>query len=1185
MDNLTSEQRTAVENEGGALLVSAAAGSGKTRVLVERLMRKISSGSDINDFLIITYTNAAAAELRGKILDAIYERIADDPENLRLHRQVNLCGRAEIETIHSFCLGLIRDNVNLLGLTPDVRVADETESNAIRQDVLEKLLEERYNSGDKDFLALADTMGAGRDDRALVSVVLDTHSKLLSHPDPADWVARQIDALNLDGVTDAGETIWGRELMERAARTTKYWHDRMTELIAGFDEDDPFSLAYGASISVTIEDMEAFMDALSRSWDEARNCDVRFPRAKSVSGYDGEKDTRAQCRKAMDKLREQFHDTSEKVLSDMRAAAPTSRAALKLVLMFDEAYSDAKRRNGVLDFSDQEHLALRLLRENTELASEVARRFDEILIDEYQDVNAIQEAIFNLISRDGQNLFMVGDVKQSIYRFRLADPSIFTTKFAAFRDAEEASDGEPRRLTLSRNFRSRAGILEAANYIFANVMTSDFGDVDYTEREYLYPGLDFPDMTEPCLELDVIDASDAEDDKSDMEARFAAQRVLELVGTFTVSDSSGAARPARFGDIAVLMRSPKSRLPIWSQTFARFGIPVHMDTYSDIFEELEVSVTLSLLAIIDNPHQDIPLAAVLESPIYGFTADDLGRIRASNREGDFYDALIASAENDNKCASFIKSLSELRAIAPNLSIDRLLWHIYNETGLFAIVSAMPGGDRRRQNLMVLFEYARKFDKAGFHGLFGFVSYMRKVREEGVAGNTSAQADDAVRFMSVHKSKGLEFPIVILADTTHRFNTEDTRKPLLVHPELGVGTKVVDIKRKITYPTIARQAVGARLRLENLSEELRVLYVAVTRAREKLIVLSSYANATRELARLGNIPLPVPPEVLSNARSCAEWILIPALHRPESGALCPVSNISTCDDGAWRIRIINTVPDSIDKSLPEEELEEDVDAELVQDIENMLDFRYPYADATTLSSKLTATELKGTFRDAETEDSELLIAPISGAPPMRPRFMTGKRGLTPAERGTAAHIVMQFADYAKCGTDAGVAGEIERLVSNRTITREQADAVQPTIIRHFFESDTGQFIMSADKIWRELKFSLLVDAGELLARPTGSQDSSMAEFAAHDERQYISGEQVLLQGVVDLCVLKDGYLTVVDFKTDYVTEATIADRADFYSGQVSAYAMAMEKVLKYPVRETLLCFLLAGKNIVIHSGAR
>ncbi len=1193
--SLTAGQAAAVETGGGQVLVSAAAGSGKTRVLVERLMRRLEAGADVDDFLIITYTNAAAAELRGKILDAIMERIDEAPGDLRLRREAGLVGRARIGTIHSFCAAVIRENAHALGLAPDFRIADESEAGLIRQAALEDTLEELYASGDAGFFALADTMGAGRDDSALASVILDTYAKLLSHPSPARWVEEQKRALKLGDVSDAGETVWGRAVMDRAREAAAYWREQFERLLDEAARDGKVEKGYGASFRATYESLCRFERALEGTWDRAREAsDIQFPPGR-LSGYEELKAVRSACKKAMEKISGLFWDDSARALSDMGAVAPGMRALFDAVLLFDKHYGEAKRHRGVLDFSDQEHFALKLLVDPdtmgpTGTAREIGERFAEIMVDEYQDVNAIQEAILTAVSREGRNIFAVGDVKQSIYRFRLADPTIFLKKYMTFSDHGDAGEGEPRRVVLSKNFRSREGILEAVNFIFANTMSVRLGELDYTEREYLYPGADFPETGEPEVELDVVDLRDPDEeetdggafeDRSEAEAAFAAERIRQLLTDGVLSDGAGGVRPVRYSDIAILMRSPGPVFARWQQVFAAFGIPLTSERSSEFFAEEEVSLALSMLSVIDNPRQDIPLISTLRCPVYGFTAQELGEIRLYDREGDFWSALVKAGGENSHCRQFLEELEGFRAAAADMTADELIWHVYGRTGLLAVVSAMSDGYRRRENLMLLLELARSCEGAGYKGLFGFMTWVRRLREQGKGPEGVTRAsENAVTVMSIHKSKGLEFPIVILAGLTRQFNTRDTRSRLLIHPDLGPGPKLTDTDRGIEYNTLARRAVAEKLRSELLSEELRVLYVGMTRAREKLIMLATFADAEKQVSRLANMPLPVPPEVLRSASSPAEWILMPALRRPESGAIrFGAPNIPCGTAGKpWLVRLV-TPPEGPDVGEEPAAPEKRPDLPVTEELRVRLEYVYPYPDAVRMPSKVTATELKGTYASREAAEeaaglAEGVEAPAEGVtdpgagadraerkkPTGRPAFMEGKRGLTAAQRGTAVHVVMQFASYAECLTPDGAAGEVERLRAMGTVTDEQAAAVDPRLISGFFATEPGRLVLGAEKVYRELKFSLLVDSGDLPG--------------------FAPGEKVLLQGVVDCCVETGGKLTVIDFKTDWVTPQNLNERAAFYKGQMDAYSLAMERVLGKPVERRLLCFLTAGRSVEV-----
>lgn len=1179
----TPQQSTAIETRGSALLVSAAAGSGKTKVLVERLLRYISGGEDgcdITEFLIITYTRAAASELRSRILDEISERLALEPDNRHLRRQAALVYEATIGTIHGFCTDILRENAHIAGLSPDFRVADESESAIIRDKVLEDLLDRRYEtvSETPGFKLLVDTMSAGRDDKKLKGIILETHAKLQSHANPDKWVEDQLEALDTGSLGEVSRTVWGRFLMDDASKKAAYWLGVMRQLRDEMTIHPDLDKAYGTSVDATIDGLKQLASALSRSWDEARSCAaVDFPRPKSVKGYEDLKEIRLRCKDALKKLASLFECASADLLEDMEAVRPAVTELLNLVLEFDRDFAEAKKKRGLVDFSDLEHLTARILTDfeteaPTETALAISRRFKEILVDEYQDVSRVQERIFNAVSRNGENIFMVGDVKQSIYRFRLADPTIFLDKYKSYKDVEEASPaGEGRRVLLSTNFRSRGGILDAVNFIFKNVMSEDFGEMAYTEREFLYTGRKDKDIPEPAVELDVLDLSgiETEEDeenpeKTEVEADFVAARIEELIKScMTIPDGQGGTRYVTYGDFAILLRSVKDKAALYEKALSDRNIPVALPGGEGFFAALEVSVTLSLLGVIDNPMQDIPLIAVLRSPVYGFTPDELAQIRAADRNSDFYGALVKSSETSGKCWKFLEELEAFRLIAPDMPADRFLWHVYNKTDMLAVMGALRGGNERRNNLMRLIELAARCEANGYRGLFGFMTLVRKLIENGEEpfGNNETPSGNAVKIMSIHKSKGLEFPVVILADTTKRFNKKDAAAPLLVHSKLGIGAKRTDLERRIEYPTLARLAVSKKLTQEMMSEELRVLYVAMTRAREKLIVVSTFADAEKELTKLAkDAAAPVPPQVLENTAGMWCFILLPALTRPEAECLCstPVTRSADCGE-PWAIRKIKIteVPANRKEApvIPErfEARPEDVEA-----LKESLGYRYPFIKAATIPSKLTATGLKGRFADYEAaEEAERLEAVWQRTPASRPGFITNRAELTPAERGTALHLAMQYIDYRKCGTIEEIRGELGRLKEKNFVSTQQADAVDPDKIRAFFASPLGVRVMSAEKLYREFKFSLLVKAEDYF--PGGEDGDSVAD------------DEILFQGVVDCCFEEGGALHVIDFKSDYVTKETLAEKTKLYAPQLTAYGRAMERIVGLPVKSRLIYF--------------
>jgi ATP-dependent helicase/nuclease subunit A len=1192
---LTPAQQSAIEARGSALLVAAAAGSGKTKVLVERLLGYVTDKNehcDITEFLIITYTRAAANELRSKILDEISQRLAREPDNRHLRRQAALCYEAHIGTIHGFCTDILRENAHLIDLPPDFRVADENESGIIRLSVLEELIEERYNTMDKTpgnsggFASLVDAMSAGRDDKRLFDIVLDAHTKLLSHADPSRWVAEQLEILGTNSARDVSETVWGRYLMDEALRKSTYWRGVMQELFSGCERYPEFQKAYGGSLAATIDSLDCFIQALHNSWDDARSfAAINFFRPKNVPGFEELKEIRTRCREAMKKVASVFECTSEELLADMETVKPVVTELLHMVLDFDDAYGRAKKKRGIVDFSDLEHMTARLVADSetgtpTALAGAVSNRFKEIMVDEYQDCSGVQEVIFNAITKNGVNIFMVGDVKQSIYRFRLADPSIFLAKYKCYRDKPQ--DGEGRRILLSTNFRSRAGILSAVNFIFKNIMSEDFGEMEYTEREFLYPGREDDRFAEPAVELDILDmsANETEDDeesieKTEAEAVFVAGRIEELINSnLCIPDGLGGLRPVSYGDFAILLRSVKGKAGVFARALADRHIPAGTADGEGFFESQEIAVMISLLEIIDNPRQDVPLIAVLRSPVYGFTPDELSNIRLTDNNAEFYTALLKAAETDDKCRAFTDELRTFRETAPDMTSDRLIWHVYNKTGMLGVIGALGGGETRRENLMKLLDLAVKFEQNGYKGLFGFINFIRKLIENGIEPGEKSETttSNAVKIMSIHKSKGLEFPIVLLADTTKRFNNKDAVKPLLMHAQLGVGSKLTDLKRRIEYPTLARMAVARKLTREMTAEELRILYVAMTRAREKLIIISTFADADKEMARLQkDASAPVPPQILESARSMADFILLPALTRPEAGSIRQNGDCIRCDsDDTWDIR--KTSADSKQGSKKNQENSETIrvkaEPKALEALGQKLGYRYPYSSAASIPSKLTATELKGRYTDLEAaEDADTPeYVKMQRPPTARPGFITERTALTPTERGTALHLAMQYIDYNKCCNISDIRQELQRLKEKSFLSAQQADAVDPEKIRAFFASPLGMRVLRADRLYREFKFSLLVRAEDYFS------DGGNIEAAGDDD--------ILFQGVIDCCFLENGVLHVIDFKSDYVTKETLAEKAGRYAPQLQAYGRAMERITGLPVKSRIIYFFALDEVSIV-----
>ena len=1150
---LTTDQALAVTDRGGARLVSAAAGSGKTRVLVERLMRYVDDGYDIDRFLVVTFTRAAASEMRSRILSALNERLAARPGDRRLRRQAELCCRASIGTIDSICGALLRQHAQSVGLPPDFRVMEPERADTLLTAALDDVLEELYADIDASPArrALVDSFGAGRDDRTLAELVGRLHDAVQSHPHPADWLRAQREALRVDPDADAAETPWGERLLESVRAQALYWSERMAGLLASLQEPGREALkkAYADRLSACSEGLRAMAVAAGQSWDAARSVVIEFPRLGVYRGDDmlaesiklAWKDCKALCREKWEPL---LHDDSRTLLAEVEATRPALEALLELTERLETEFAERKRRQGLVDFSDQEHLILRLL-ENPDngLAAELSARWAEVLVDEYQDVNECQDTLFYHLSDRGRKLFLVGDVRQSIYRFRLADPTIFLKKYERWGDVSpDLPAGAPGRILLRENFRSRGSVLEAVNHVFYNLMSPALGELRYDDAAALRPGTP-EQLGGERVVFSVLDGSGSDEERPDKiarEASYVAGQIRELLDSgVTVSDGALGTRRARCGDIAILLRSNKNVSERFRLALEAEGIPSVTQQGGGFFRSLEITVLLSLLAVIDNPRQDVALISTLRSPLYGFSADDLSDIRRYDKHRDFYTALTLSAADRQDVRALLDELAEYRALAPDLGVEALLGRICQRRDLWALLAAMPDGEVRRDNVRALIDYARSFEQEGYRGLFRFLRWLQHLEQAGDEPRTGfSERRDAVQITSIHHSKGLEYPIVFLAGTARQFNTAEVRAAVLADPELGVGGKVVDARRGIRYPTLAWRAIERAARDKALSEELRVLYVAMTRARERLYISGTWADAQKAVAKYGEGgSSPLPGELLLGDNSPGAWLL--------RAALLPASPLEV------RVVPLPEVPDR--PAAPEPPPAESAPLEEPAPGETPMRWTYPLSWAAALPSKLTASALEGT--DPPDADAAALL-PRKRTSPRAPR-LTPDVPLTAAERGTAVHTALQFIDFARCGSLEGVRGEIERLRAQGHLTAAQVEAADPALIRALFRSDIGRRVLGAEKVWRELRFSLLAGAERFFAVP--------------------AGEQVLLQGVVDCCILEHGALTVVDYKTDYVTADTLDAKAAEYAPQIRVYAMALERLLGYPVREGVLYFLRLGRE--------
>ncbi|MBQ1372446.1 MAG: UvrD-helicase domain-containing protein, partial [Oscillospiraceae bacterium] len=924
-DTLTQAQRLAVERPGGPILVSAAAGSGKTRVIVERLMDQIlrrDQDCSINDFLIITFTKKAAAELRAKIARELVERLAQDPDNRHLQKQQSRIYLTQISTVHSFCADLIREFAYELDVPADFRMLEQTEAAALWEQITAELLEERYERIGEDpaLRQLVDGLGAGRDDRRIPELILGVYNTAQCNLQPERWLEDCEARMELSGVSGAEQTLWGNWLLEGLRSCALEQAQTMEEVLQELEREDSL-----AKYCPVFEDNIARLRHLAActGWDEtvqAAAVDTDFGRLPPIRSCDDPtlqsraKEIRIQALYLLRLWRDELYGSSEQVLADLAQTKDTLQALFSLTRDFSARFAAEKRRLHALDFADLEHLALKLLLEPdgktpSRTARQISGRFRQIMVDEYQDTNQVQDAIFWAVSRDGSNRFLVGDVKQSIYRFRLADPGIFLEKYARYPDAEQVGATDCQRILLSHNFRSGEAILEAVNAVFRRCMSPQTGGLDYSEAEALRPGRALEPLPQTQVELHCLSTARQTEEgespeKNRAEAAFVAERIQTLLEDHTLIRDREGLRPLRAGDIVILLRSPKTAAAQYLEALQQRGIPAAGDVGENILDAAEVQSLLCLLRVLDNVHQDIPLTGALLSPLFGVEAASLAAVRSGEGDADLYDAICAMEHPAPALQRAMEQISALRQQAQLLPLPLLLEKLQQTVELEAVYGAMEKGSARLENLRAFFALAAAFSEGGRKSLHQFLHDMEELGEQGGFALQRPQSN-AVTVMSIHKSKGLEFPVVFLCGLSRRFNLEDLKTPVQFHAELGAGCSVYDAPTHTRFNSIAKAAINRQIKAENISEELRILYVAMTRAKDMLIMTHCAAELEKHLQDLTLCLSPRTAKLQASQAGClGDWILLTALLRSEAGELHAVAGKpegTEVSEIPWRIQ--------------------------------------------------------------------------------------------------------------------------------------------------------------------------------------------------------------------------------------------------------------------------------------------
>lgn len=1158
-EKLTPQQQMAVKNRGGKLLVSAAAGSGKTKVLVDRLMDYLTDAADpadLDDFLIITYTKMAASELRGKIAAKLTQRIAQEPENRHLQKQMQRLFLTHISTVHSFCADVLREYAYKLEISPDFRVADEEECRELQELVMKDLLDHAYTETENQeaFRYFVDSQGVGRNDGKIPEIISQVYRAAKCHLDPQGWLDTCLQNARPQNMEDAGQTVWGRYLMEDL-------HTYLSQQIAVLKQcTQEASCVEGFAkvadnLNGTIVQLQALLD--STLWDEIiakRNVKfgvLRFPKSNNALELTDEiKAVRDACKVGLEKKLKPFTDDTAKNLIDLQQSFLAAQGLVQLVNQFDANYSAAKRSKRILDFSDLEHGMLQLLygksrRSTTVAAREIGQRFREIMVDEYQDSNAVQDAIFSALTQERQNCFMVGDVKQSIYQFRLADPGIFLEKYNSYASAEEAQPGQGRKVLLSHNFRSGGEVIEAVNHVFAACMSRQTGGLDYGEAEALREGVPHKLMPDPAVELHVLETGE---DAYAGEAAFTAKRISTMLNRGTLIRDGDEFRPVKAEDIVILLRSPGSVGISYQRALESYGIRCAMYGGLDLLQTEEISALRSFLQVIANPRQDIPLIGALASPLFGFHADDLAYVRSGNKKDSFYDALKQSELP--KAREFCAVLESLREHARTVTLTQLMEDIFLSTRLDSIYGAMKGGKAKKDNLQTFFQMAADYERTGLRTLDQFLEHLDAISESGLRTADSSAAG-CVTIMSIHKSKGLEFPVVFLCGLSRKFNMENLYDTILCDKDLGLGLSVADTQQRVRYSSLAKRAIAASKRDAAISEEMRVLYVAMTRARDRLIMTYAKKNPTPTLEDIALRLRFDGGKLLCQEADCpGDWILTAAITRMEAGALHAIGGRPASlqiSDYPWLISVESVTGEEGSGSLQEENASSCPVSE--REIREALRFQYPFRAATVSPSKQTATGKKGRTRDeeaAEETPEPKKVVRTWRRPSFQESVGDGRA------YGTAFHTAMQFIRYEACTSQSDILEELARLERQGLLKQEQLQMIDSRKIAAFFESSYGKKLVSGVSCLREFKFSILDDG------------------AKYEEA--LAGEKILLQGVVDCAIVEPDGITVVDFKTDRITPDAIEQSADRYRDQLQIYANALERIYEAKVKETVLYYV-------------
>lgn len=1141
----TAQQQAALDARG-TVLVSAAAGSGKTAVLSNRVVRRVTDSEnpvDITDLLIVTFTNAAAEEMRERISSLLGEAVRNNPDNHRIMRQKLAVESAHIETIDSFCIDLVRDNFADAGVNPDFRIISQDRFAVISAKQVTDAYIELSETDYDGYTRLLTSLGCETVDEKACRAVTDIYTYIRSLPMPERWLD---EAENMySEFTSLDKSAWLTPILQYIFDVADYNLAALNSVTDLMNTDSTVARAYGDTVDYLKKVLSNIRDSAgtgdyNAAYSALRSyIPIRLSAVRSCDSEDVKNTVKAaidQARDGIKKLVSTFTVSAQQAERDIGDAAITVKTLINLVRVYSDKMQSAMNERGMLDFAGVELAALRLLCEEVDgelrirdSARHLCERYAEVMVDEYQDTNDLQNAVFNALSGGGERLFLVGDVKQSIYRFRQANPRNFIRLRDSFPDYGAGS--YPAKIDLSGNFRSRPEICDFVNFCFGLLMSRDACEIDYLDGDKLDSKGSFDATDEDSVELHFLDTDEVE-----AQAQHIAQYIKSCVASGMKVSGDNGLRPVRYGDFTVLLRSFKKYAPQLVRAMKNNGVPVCAELNTQFFDRPEIMMIMSLLNAVDNPLRDIPLLSAMMSPIFGFTADETAEMRAEDKKCSLYSSLLAFAKRNDKAQAFVDRLTKYRLWADSMPTDRLISRIYDDTGLTAVVRAMEDGASRRANLLSLAEYAADFERNASSGLSAFLRHADSVSKSGImlGGASVTEGDDAVHVMTIHKSKGLQAPVCIVAGMENAFNSADSRSALLMHEDYGIGMRVCDLNRAVRYDTLSRIAISLKEHEASVAEEMRLLYVAMTRAQDKLVLVTGDKKLDEHLQKsIGAVTAgwrtvgePIDALPVKSVNKMSEWLMMCLVLHPDAGELRERAgaNITpTPTEHGVKIRFIPT-PD-IHSNLNEQKRESEY-----ADFSQMLDYRYPYERLLSVESKYSVSELsKSIFADGS-------------ALKARPAFITGDT-MTAAEKGTATHRFMCYADFDRA--EHSVADEAQLLVASGKLTAEQAGGIDTEAVTAFFDSDIYRRLRLADRVLRESRFIFEITASEIV--PDCASD-----------------EPVIVQGVADCVIFESDGIVIVDFKTDRNTTAD--ELVKKYAKQLDLYARAFSYNYKMPVKQ-------------------